>query len=503
MTLQLNLLGGFDCRSGTGDVLTFPTSKVRALFAYLATNPDQGHRREKLADLLWGDETAGEGRANLRKALSRLRQSLPGDARDCLAVDRSQLAIRPGGLEVDVGLFLKLAADGTPETMERAAGLYRGAFLESFPDCGEAFEEWLLAERRRLDETLHEVLRRLLDHYVVTGAIDRAIQVALRLIALDPLQEGVHRTLIRLYMYQDRVGAALHQYRRCRDVLERELGVPPDPETERLRAELSKLLPDGAAGQDTLLREGDDLPERATVLRSAARERTRRRTELAGRPSIAVLCFATSDDAGSGHLGVGMAEDIATELGRFRELDVIAPRSALAYRDAAVPPDRVGTELGTAYVLEGTLRPAGRDLRITVRLVETDTARQLWAERYDCPMSDLFNIQDDVARRIVVMLVGRIEDARLEAARHARTDDLVAYDLWLRGWSALKRADLAAIGEARRCFQQAVAKDPQFARAYVGLAMAKRMGLLLLESLVLPAPGGVGSRPPGGRARRS
>ena len=131
--------------------------------------------------------------------------------------------------------------------MERAADLYRGALLEGFADCGEAFEEWLLAERRRLDETLHEILRRLLDHYVVTGAIDRAIQVALRLIALDPLQESVHRALIRLYMYQDRVGAALDQYRRCRDVLERELGVPPDPETERLRAELSKLLPDAGS----------------------------------------------------------------------------------------------------------------------------------------------------------------------------------------------------------------------------------------------------------------
>ena len=147
--------------------------------------------------------------------------------------------------------------------MERAAGLYRGALLEGFADCGEAFEEWLLAERRRLDETLHEILRRLLDHYVVTGAIDRAIQVALRLIALDPLQESVHRALIRLYMYQDRVGAALDQYRRCRDVLERELGVPPDAETERLRAELSKLLPDGEAGQDTPLREADDVPERS------------------------------------------------------------------------------------------------------------------------------------------------------------------------------------------------------------------------------------------------
>ena len=84
MPLQLYLLGGFDCRSGTGDLLTFPTSKVRALFAYLATNPEQAHRRDKLADLLWGDETAGEGRANLRKALSRLRQSLPGTRRTAL-----------------------------------------------------------------------------------------------------------------------------------------------------------------------------------------------------------------------------------------------------------------------------------------------------------------------------------------------------------------------------------------------------------------------------------
>ena len=75
-------------------------------------------------------------------------------------------------------------------------------------------------------------------------------------------------------------------------------------------------------------------------------------------------------------------------------------------------------------------------------------------------------------RRIVGTLIGQIEDARLDAARRKRPDDLAAYDLWLRGWSALKRPDLAAIGEARRLFQQAVATDPHFARAYVGLAMA-------------------------------
>ena len=115
--------------------------------------------------------------------------------------------------------------------------------LPDFEGCGEEFDDWLGTERRRLDEMLQQALQRLLEHYVVTGAIDRAIQVALRLLASDPLQESVHRSLIRLYMYQDRVGAALDQYRQCRELLARELGVEPAPETESLRAQLLKLAP--------------------------------------------------------------------------------------------------------------------------------------------------------------------------------------------------------------------------------------------------------------------
>lgn len=472
--MHLSLLGGFACHSGSGEALNFPTRKVRALFAYLAANGGQNHGRSKLAALLWGDQAEAGARANLRKALSRLRASLTSAATDCLVTDADHAAVRPDGLEIDVLLFERLVADGTPETLERAAALYRGPFLEGFADCGEGFDEWLGAERRRLDEMLQEVLQRLLDHYVVTGAIDRAIQIALRLLVLDPLQESIHRALIRLYMYQDRVGSALDQYRRCRDLLESELGVDPAPETERLRAELLKLVPADAADAAGEPRpEEDDLPERASVIPTAARDRARRRLELMGRPSIAVLSFAGVKDRELDRpLGDGMAEDIATELGRFRELDVIAPRTALAYRDAAMTPERVGIELNAAYVLEGHLRRLGARLRITVRLVETRTARQLWAERYDCAQRQVFDIQDDVVRRIVGTVVGRIEDAHLEAAKRKPPGDLEAYDLFLRGWSALKLPDLAAIGQARRFFQQAVARDPHFARAYVGLAMA-------------------------------
>jgi DNA-binding SARP family transcriptional activator len=241
--LHLSLLGGFACRSAAGEPLAFPTRKVRALLAYLAVNGAERHGRDKLAALLWDDRAEAEARANLRKSLSRLRETLPPEARSCLATDASHAALRPDGLEIDVVLFERLVADGTPETLEQAATLYRGPFLEGFADCGEEFDAWLAAERRRLDEMLQETLQRLLDHYVVTGAIDRAIQVALRLLAVDPLQESVQRTLIRLYMYQDRVGAALDQYRRCRELLACELDIEPAPETERLRAELLKLIP--------------------------------------------------------------------------------------------------------------------------------------------------------------------------------------------------------------------------------------------------------------------
>lgn len=471
--LHLRLLGGFECRSTTGEVITFPTRKVRACLAWLGANAGHRHGREQVARLLWADEAEAQARANLRKTLSRLRQALPEEARACLDADAGGIVLRPHDVEIDLASFERLVADGTPETLERAAALYRGDFLAGFGDCGEEFESWLMAERRRFEEILHAALQRLLDHCVVTGAIDRAIQIALRLLALDPLQEAVHRTLIRLYMYQDRTGSALDQYRRCRDLLASELGIEPAPETERLKALLLRLLPPEEAGDRGPGPETDEVPERALIFETAAADRARRRAELAGRPSIAVLSFASAGGEDElRHLSEGIAEDIATELGRFRELDLIAPGSAFAYRGAGIAPERAGAELGTGYVLEGMLRPLGDQLRITVRLVETGTARQLWADRYECRRTELFDMQDEIVRRIVGILIGQIEDARLEAARRKRPDDWRAYDFCLRGWSTLRRADLSAIGEARRYFEQAIARDPGFARAYVGLALA-------------------------------
>lgn len=462
MLLHVSLLGRFDCRAGTDETLVFPTRKVRALFAYLAAEPDRRHGRDRLAGLLWGGKPDAQARANLRKTLSRLRGSLPDTAKDCLTAEAETIAVRAAGLTVDVVQFQTLAADGTPASLEQAAALYRGELLEGFGDCGAAFGDWRDAECRRLNETYRDVLQRLLDHHLVTGGIDRAIHVALRLLTLDPLQESVHRHLMRLYYYQDRMGAALDQYAQCRDLLACELGVEPSAETERMKAALLKSVP----GDTVPPLETDRVP--AAVAAAAGKQPGR-----SGRPSIAVVGFAADGPADeTDHIGNGVAEDIATELGRFRELDVIAPATTLAYRNAPVPPERVGADLGADYVLAGGLRPRGDGLRITVRLVETETGRQVWAERYDGARAEIFEMQDDVVRRVAGSLPAHIEQAEIDGLGRRDRRDWQAYELCLRGWSALRRPGPEAIREAREHFQRAIKQDPDFARAHIGLAMA-------------------------------
>ncbi|MCG6659195.1 hypothetical protein HOP52_15660 [Halomonas campisalis] len=469
--LHVSLLGEFACQTAEGEPVAVPTRKAAALLAYLAAPPGRPHSRSKLAGLLWDAMPESRARANLRKTLSRLQSALPPSARECLTLDGQAVGLKACTTWVDLDTFERLLADGTPETLERALALYRGPFLEGLDPGEEPFEAWLMERRSWLDEALAQLMHRLLDHYVLTGAIDAGIQLALRLLDHDPLDEGVQRTLIRLYLYQDRIGAALTQYRRCRERLADELGVAPAPETEQLKAELLALLPDDDSR--SVPRESDDPPESRRVIATAAAARERGRRPASERPSLAVLAFLPCEGTRlPPALGDGMAEDLATELGRFGELEVIAPTSALAYRHSQASPEQIGRELGVEYLLEGRLQQRGQRLAITARLVATPHSRQVWAERFDCRLDGLFDVQAELVRHIVGCLVGQITEDRLAQSRRRPPRDWQAYDLWLRGRHALRRADLTAIHEARRHFQQALAKDPQFARAYVGLALA-------------------------------
>jgi DNA-binding SARP family transcriptional activator len=235
--LRLALLGGFEVRLDGGGPVTIARHKVEALLSYLAMPPGQLHRRDKLAALLWADAPSARARQSLRQALAELRVAL-APAASCLRERRDAVVVDPATIDVDVVTFERLVRNRALASLEQAAALYRGDLLEGLRVAEPPFEEWLMAERARLRELAVDALAMLLSHHVRSNAAAPAVQTALRLLSLDPLQESVHRTLMRLYLRLGRRGAGLRQYEECLDLLRRELGAEPEPETRRLYVEL-------------------------------------------------------------------------------------------------------------------------------------------------------------------------------------------------------------------------------------------------------------------------
>src|SRR5262245_41941539 len=217
--LTLTLLGGFLARWGVDPPLALPIKKTQALLAYLALPPGREHSRDKLAALLWGDLSQGHARNSFRQALFTLHRTLAAAGPTCLRVEGATIALNAEAVDVDAVSFERLVSERTPHALAEAVRLYRGALLEGLTMQEPPFEEWLMAERERLHECAVEAHAALLTAQRAAGAAEAALQTGLRLIALDPLQESVHRTLMRLYAQLGRRGPALHQIGRasCRD----------------------------------------------------------------------------------------------------------------------------------------------------------------------------------------------------------------------------------------------------------------------------------------------
>jgi len=279
MRLGLTLLGDFRACLGPA-VLRLRTRKTQALLAYLAVSPGQSHSRDKLATLLWGDRSQAHTRSRFRETLFALRRSLTAADPSCLVLTGDTVALDPSAVDVDVLLFEQLARAGDPTARARAVELYRGDFLEGLAFRGTLFEDWLMVERERLREIVLESLAALLAHQRDAGATEDALRTALRLLALDPLQEAVHRSLMRLYADLGRRGSALRQYQVCTGILDRELGVEPEEETRRLYAEIlsrppalsRSFHPPGATAGDTpLIGRGPEMAWLRNALGEAGR----------------------------------------------------------------------------------------------------------------------------------------------------------------------------------------------------------------------------------------
>jgi len=209
---------------------------------------------------------------------------------------------------------------------------------------------------------------------------------------------------------------------------------------------------------------------RVVAAAASASMRASSSAPLPDKPSIAVLPFANmSGDPEQEYFVDGMVEEIITALSRIRWLFVIARNSSFTYKGQAVDVKQVGRELGVRYVLEGSVRKGGNQLRITGQLIDAATGTYLWADRFDGSLEDIFELQDKVAASVAGVIEPALQAAETARSASRATADLTAYDLYLRAY-AMYLSSARQIPGALRLMEQAIARDPHYGPALAGAA---------------------------------
>jgi adenylate cyclase len=205
------------------------------------------------------------------------------------------------------------------------------------------------------------------------------------------------------------------------------------------------------------------------------------------RPSIAVLPFNNmSGDPEQEYFSDGITEDIITDLSKISGLFVVARHTSFTYKNKSVKVQQVGQELGVGYILEGSVRKAGTRVRVTGQLISAKDGGHVWAERFDRDLTDIFAIQDEITKAIVEQLKVKLPLQEKKSIERAPTDNVEAYTYYLRGRDFLHRTSKRYLELSRRMFAKAIELDPNFARAYAGIASCDTLLYTLYQVDISP-----------------
>jgi TolB-like protein/cytochrome c-type biogenesis protein CcmH/NrfG len=460
-SLRLQLLGPFEARGPSELPIFLPTRKSEALLAYACLTPGRPHPRDRLVNLLWSDRGEDQARNSLRHALSALKKVLADLEPAPLVIERNAVETPANAVDVDALSFEDLAGQDEPAALRRAAALYRGEFCEGMVVRDPAGEEWLATTRERYRRMAVEVLERLLVSGHGPGDEDATIETAERLVRLDPLRESAWRALMRAHAARGERNHALKAYKRCCDVLKRELGVEPEPDTTKLHDDIRA----GASAIASAERPAPNMTEPATPDAQTSTE--------VERPSIAVLPFENlSGDPEQEYFSDGITEGIILGLSKFPSLSVKSRHSGFAFKNAHTDVTEIGRLLGVRYVIEGSVRKTPTHVRITVQLVDASNGLQLWGHRYDSEIEGLFALEDELTRAIVATVRGRIDSADQNVAIRRPAKDLRSYDYLMRGIHLVNQNESKFSPQAKEMLYRCIELDPDNARAHAWLAIS-------------------------------
>lgn len=520
---RLRTFGGLALDAADGQVTGRPAQPRRlALLALVATtNHGRGVSRDSLQALLWPESDAESARHSLYQALHVLRHDL---GIDDLILGTAELRLNPTHFQADITEFQSSCKSARNEQLVE---LYAGPFLQGFYLRGAAeFERWVESRRDEFARAWHGAVESLADRAAAAGRHRDAAGWWRRITEAEPLDATAALGLVKALADAGDRSGALAQAERHAQAMEQELGMAPDSELislcQRLRdppplepphrvrrstptstapaiGQPANHTASGTANQLRPLRFRRFLRTRPAHWAGAAvglglavalvlwtRLATSREPPIGDAPAtmplLAVLPFENLGDSADAYFTEGLSDEITTRLAGVPGLGVISRRSAMQYNATSKPLTQIGTELGVAYVLEGTVRwdraqPQGGRVRVTPQLIRIEGDRQVWAESFDVNLSDVFGVQGQIAQEVTQALnVALLPTERVTQAS-TKTPDLAAYDAYLRGNAAFFRmattgGNVAVADTAIAAYREAVRIDSTFALAWARLAQA-------------------------------
>lgn len=458
--LELQCLGRLELRRD-GEALPLPRSrKTRALLGYLALT-DRRYSRDRLVSLFWS--VPDDPRGALRWSLSKLRIALDEPDRRRVLADRDTVALDLSDADVDV-IRLRDLVDGglddaPTEALLAAVEAFEGELFAGLdlPDSHE-FQFWLVSARESAAGIRAKLDRELLRRFADDPA--RGLPHARALVDFDPYDQEAQGALIAALWRLGETARAEAQYRQILREMEHEgvdAGVLRNAWNER-NARRTAAAP--TAASDTPEAASPAAPEEAAVVAElAAAEEA---ASILRRPAVAVLPFDDmSGDPDKAYFADGITEEIITALSQWRWFPVIARTSTFAYRGRNLPVEDVGRQLGARYVVQGSVRRAGARVRVVAQLIDAESGLSIWGQRYDREISDIFELQDDIATQIVVEIEPEVARAERKRAERRKPESLDVWDLNLRALASIDRGGPRDLQRALETLDRSLEIEPQ------------------------------------------
>lgn len=436
--LRLQLLGPMEATDGSGRFVLPRVRKTRAMMAILALRAPDAVSRSSLCELLWAGREQEQARASLRQSLRELNLALEPLGEDLLSNDRDRIILDPSKVSLDVDRILE---EGS---LSDSARMLRGRLLEDFDGLSPALDVWLTERRGTMNGTMTRVFG---DRMRADSDPGGGVAVAERLVQIDRTQEGAWRLLMEAYALRGDRPEAIAAYRRCVASLG---AVGRGDPSDATKAVLKRI--EGLASA----REAAPVPLVPTDPSASQRRRLR----------LGVMPFRALD-AGGGELALGLAEEIAAGLSRFRWLSCVSSFSLATLSDQDGRQGSAWRTLALDFLVEGSVQHGADRVRVLVRLLDMRAGGEIiWAQRFDKALTDVLSMQEEIAAQTVAQIDPELLSHEGDRAGAHDTVDPTAYLQLMRAIPVVCRLDAAEFPLAGELLASAVALDPEHAAAH-------------------------------------